>query len=942
MKKILFCIFMFVLLPVFISAQKPPLSDKIYDGWKSLSSPKISDDGKWVTYVINPQQGDGWLYIYDVAKIRKDSVARGEKAVFAPDSKYLAYQVIPAYSETRQAKKKKLKEDKMPKNDLEIRILSNNQINKISRVKSFALPEKNSFWMAYLLEKKPENDKNNKPSADTASTAKQAVSKNSKLTEPKGTEFVILNPLSGREHRFQDVTEFVVARDGNTISFIQSIPDSSKTDNYKINVFETNNESDKVVFEGKGSAKKLSSNRTGNYIAFIFSPDTAKVKVYDLWFSRNNEDAVRVVDQDNPAMPADWSVSENGEITFSDNSSRFFFGTAAKPVKEPEDTLLDDEKYKLDIWSWNDDVLQPMQKKQLDREKKRTWMAAYNINDGHMVRLGDSVIPEVKTLQKGNGTLALGSSDLKYRKSSSWEGHNYTDYYIINVITGSKTFALEKCSSRAYLSPSGKYLVFWDEEEKAWISVPVAVGTRKNLTSTIKVPLYNELNDLPDDPAPHGLAGWMDDDKHVLVYDRFDIWSLDLNGTEVPVNLTNSFGRNNNLRFRYNKLDPDAEYINRKELMYLSAFNYENKESGFYSLKPGKSSDPSKLIMDKASFPGDLQKAKKSDLLLWQEGSFTTYPELHISNMSFADSRQISVTNPQQSEYNWGTAELVEWLSFDHQELQGIFYKPEDFDPSGKYPMIVYFYERSSDGLYNYITPQPTASIINRTFAVSNGYIVFVPDIPYVVGYPGQSCYNAVMSGTYALLDRYDFIDRNRLGLDGQSWGGYQIAYLVTQTDLFACAFAGAPVSDMISAYGGIRWGTGMSRMFQYEKTQSRIGGSLWEKPLQYIENSPIFWVPKIHTPLLLMHNDADGAVPWYQGIEFITALRRLDKPAWLLSYNDEDHNLVKRPDRKDISIRKMQFFDHYLKGSPMPYWMKYGISQLQKGKIDGYNLVNQ
>jgi dipeptidyl aminopeptidase/acylaminoacyl peptidase len=308
--------------------------------------------------------------------------------------------------------------------------------------------------------------------------------------------------------------------------------------------------------------------------------------------------------------------------------------------------------------------------------------------------------------------------------------------------------------------------------------------------------------------------------------------------------------------------------------------------------------------------------------------------------MNFSKPEKISVSNPQQSKYNWLTAELFEWTSFDNQKLQGILYKPEDFDPSKKYPMIVYFYERSSDGLFSYFPPAPSTSIINRTFAASNGYLVFVPDIPYTTGYPGHSCYNAVVSGTYALLDKYSFIDRERLGLDGQSWGGYQIAYLVTKTDLFACAYAGAAVVNMTSAYGGIRWESGMSRMFQYEKTQSRIGGTLWEKPLHYSENSPIFEIPKINTPLLIMHNDADGAVPWYQGIEFITALRRLGKPAWMLSYNDEAHNLVKRPNRKDISIRKMQFFDHYLKGADMPYWMKYGISQEEKGKIDGYELV--
>jgi dipeptidyl aminopeptidase/acylaminoacyl peptidase len=406
--------------------------------------------------------------------------------------------------------------------------------------------------------------------------------------------------------------------------------------------------------------------------------------------------------------------------------------------------------------------------------------------------------------------------------------------------------------------------------------------------------------------------------------------------------MTNSFGRANNLRLRYTKLDPEEESVSKKNAMFLSAFNYYTKESGYYTLRPGKSENPVKLIIDKASFPGNLAKAKKSDVLIWQKGDFTNYPELYFSGMRFDNIRKISVTNPQQNINNWGTAELFEWMSFDRQKLQGILYKPENFDPAKKYPMIVYFYEKSSDGLYNYMPPAPSASIINRTFAVSNGYIVFVPDIPYKIGYPGQSCYNSVLSGTYALLEKYSYIDKDRLGLDGQSWGGYQIAYLVTQTDLFACAYAGAAVSDMISAYGGIRWGTGMSRMFQYEKTQSRIGGTLWDKPLQFLENSPIFWVPKINTPLLLMHNDADDAVPWYQSIEFITALRRLDKPAWLLSYNEEAHNLLKRPNKKDISIRKMQFFDHYLKDSPMPYWMKYGISQTEKGKIDGYNLIKQ
>jgi dipeptidyl aminopeptidase/acylaminoacyl peptidase len=455
-------------------------------------------------------------------------------------------------------------------------------------------------------------------------------------------------------------------------------------------------------------------------------------------------------------------------------------------------------------------------------------------------------------------------------------------------------------------------------------------------------PLYDEENDVPSDPSPYGLAGWTEDDRQVLVYDRHDIWSVRTDSKDEPVCVTNGFGRINNLRLRYVKLDSDVENISSKEAIYLSAFNYDNKEGGFYTVKPYSGKNPGKLIFDKASFSRGLLKAKNADRIIWQRETFAESPELYVSNMSFSDSKKISVTNAQQKSYTWLTAELVEWTSFDNQRLQGILYKPENFDPSLKYPMIVYFYERSSDGLYSYFPPAPSASIVNRSFAVSNGYLLFVPDITYKIGFPGESCYNAVVSGTIALLDRYSFIDRQNLGLDGQSWGGYQVAWLVTRTSLFKCAYAGAVVSNMTSAYGGIRWESGMSRMFQYEHTQSRIGGTLWEKPMQYIENSPIFFVPKINTPLLLMHNDADGAVPWYQGIEFITALRRLGKPAWMLSYNDEAHNLVKRPNKKDLSIRKMQFFDHYLKAASIPYWMRNGLSQVEKGKKDGYNLTDE
>ncbi|TNE60987.1 MAG: S9 family peptidase, partial [Bacteroidetes bacterium] len=296
---------------------------------------------------------------------------------------------------------------------------------------------------------------------------------------------------------------------------------------------------------------------------------------------------------------------------------------------------------------------------------------------------------------------------------------------------------------------------------------------------------------------------------------------------------------------------------------------------------------------------------------------------------------RISDANPQTAEYQWGSVQLVHWTAPSGEVLDGLLFKPDGFDPNQQYPMLVYFYEKSSDGLHRHREPDFGRSTINFKMYASRGYLVFVPDIPYHTGYPGESAFNAVMSGVTAMLNR-GFVDRSRIGMQGHSWGGYQAAYLVTRTNLFACAEAGAPVSNMTSAYGGIRWGSGLSRQFQYEQTQSRIGGSLWDYPMRYLENSPLFALDKVQTPLLILHNDEDGAVPWYQGIELFVGLRRLGKPAWLLNYNGEPHWPVKLQNRIDFQTRMQQFFDHYLKGAPQPSWMVRGVPPLEKGILQG------
>ncbi len=327
----------------------------------------------------------------------------------------------------------------------------------------------------------------------------------------------------------------------------------------------------------------------------------------------------------------------------------------------------------------------------------------------------------------------------------------------------------------------------------------------------------------------------------------------------------------------------------------------------------------------------NMVKAKNANIYGYTKEDFGHSPDL-FTRLDDGTENKLSAINPQQSGYSWGSAELFNYKAYDGREATGMVFKPENFNPSRRYPMIAYFYERLSDSLYRYRPPAPVRSRLDISFFVSRGYLVFVPDIRYKTGYPGKSAYDYVVSGVRALVKK-GWADSTKLGLQGQSWGGYQIAYLVTRTKLFAAAWAGAPVANMTSAYGGIRWETGINRQFQYEKSQSRIGATLWEKQQLYIENSPLFYVPRITTPLVIMSNDDDGAVPWYQGIEMFTAMRRFGKKVWLLNYNGEKHNLEERKNKKDLSIREQQFFDWLLKGEKPTRWITDGVPAIEKGR---------
>ena len=493
--------------------------------------------------------------------------------------------------------------------------------------------------------------------------------------------------------------------------------------------------------------------------------------------------------------------------------------------------------------------------------------------------------------------------------------------------------------------PDGCRVVAYDAVERAWMAVCPVDGTVTDLTGDLDVAFYDEKDDHPCLPPPTGGANWFIDSRHVTLRDRFDIWVFDLDGKEAPYMLTE--GRGRVVKDAYSWVNPYSkpDYASRwpridpSRPLYFSAQNEDTKEWSL-AVKDLSVRRPALKTLVGGPYRYDLMsvsRAPKKPVLFFSRESFETGKDLYCTADGFLTQTRLTEINPQMKDYNWGTVELMKWKRPDGIDAEALLFKPEDFDPAKKYPVIFYFYEKDSQTMYTSRVPAPSRSIVNIPWFVSNGYVVCDPDIYYKGdGHPGRDGLESVLSAADEVC-KNDWADAAHMGIQGQSWGGYQVAYMITQTDRFAAAGAGAPVSNMTSAYGGIRWGSGIVREVQYEQGQSRIGDDLWHGFDLYYENSPVFFVPNVTTPVLIMHNDADGAVPWWQGIEFFTALRRCGKQAWMLQYNKEAHNLNGRWNAKDLSIRLDQFFGHFLKGEPMPEWMEKGVPATKKGLTLGY-----
>jgi acetyl esterase/lipase len=979
-----------LLLTCIVSAQKKPLDHTVYDQWQSIGERMISDDGKWIAYAVNTQEGDNELIIQSADTTYRRVIARGYNASFTGDNRYLVCRIRPFYKDTREARIRKKKPEDMPKDSLAVLELAKDSLWTVSRVKGYKLPAESYGWLAYLTDKKteparPRSTTDNKKAADSLSRlvdslrqviAAQSVKSSKKKKDEaddddmeyyfdaEGDESgaaggdagsdLFLRKLPGtQQYTFQRILDYAFDKNGSKLLLEQARDSKDSTSHHLVLLFDLRKGYADTLSRGGNDFRGFSFSDDGEQLAFLAERDAKPKelqKFYRIWYYRAGMDSASLlVDKNSPGMKLGMTISEYGLLNFSKNGQRLFFGTA--PIQPPKDTsLVEMDLVKLDIWHYKDDYLQTQQLYRLQRDLEENFLAVYNFDNSTIHQLATIDLPAVYLTNEGNGDRVVGVTDYGRRIESQWRGNTLKDIYTIDLKDGSRHLIKKNLDGQfipSWISPTGRYVMWYDFKSRGYF---VWDGdTTRNITRGITTALYNEETDTPSDPGPYGVMGWAEADAAVYIYDRYDIWKVYPTRHTAPVNITGN-GRSTRTTYRYMRVNPDERFLTSGQDIFMRRFNETTKEAGLLTGQLSQSLVLREFAGGKYSY-GQLTKAKESAALLYTRENFTDNPDIYLSkpartdvpHQGYAQNReewQLSRINPQQKEYNWGTASLYKWKTFSGKNVEGILYKPENFDPKKKYPMIVYFYERLSDGLYTYQAPSPTPSRLNISFFVSRGYLVFAPDIRYTIGHPAKSAYEYIVSGTRELM-KEKWVDGKNIGLQGQSWGGIQVAQLITMTDIYKAAWAGAPVANMTSAYGGIRWESGVNRQFQYEKTQSRIGATLWEKPELYIENSPLFHLPKVKTPLVIMANDADGAVPWYQGIELFTGMRRLGKQVWMLNYNGEAHNLVQRKNRRDIQVRQQQFFDWLLKGDKPGQWIVDGVPAVKKGKDWGLDIVD-
>jgi len=888
------------------STSKEVLTIIDYDKWRTISSASISDTGEWVSFAYVYEKADDTLYIKNLVKEKIYEIPRGSGPVFSDDSKWAAYYVNPPDKE-----QKKLRKDKKPV-IRKAELLNLETGEKIAWDKAAAF--KFSKGSGFLAVKKVKADPK------------------SKLN---GTDLLLRNLKKGFHELIGNVNEYSFNKKGTLFAYTIDAADKAGNGLYLIDL---NSNTRIPPDNGEMDYSRLTWNEPGTSLAVLKGKEKKgfahkeNVLVAISNISAQNQVKTEYDPSTSHDFPKDFVISEKGTLSWSKDLNKVFFGIKKqenKPEKKKDDPGEDpDEVVDVDIWHWNDDRIQSVQERSAKRDRDFTYRGVYNIKKKRFLQLTDEKMRYITLTRDGNW--GIGRDEREYM--SDWKDR-LADYYRVNTETGERLLFLKAQYRTMGLSPNSDNLLFW-KDGHVW-NYRLKTGEMINLTKNSPVSFVNMESDYAGVKPAYGFSGWNKNGKSVILRHKYDLWHQPLDGSK-PTNLTGGYGSENEIRFRYVKLEREERFIDLSRQILLSAYGQWTKKSGFYLLKQGKLK---KLIFEDKRF-GRAVKSQKADKLMYTIESFIDFPNYYVSNFTFTEPRRITDANPLQIKYKWGHRILFDFKNNNGVRLQGTLAIPDNYKQGEKLPMLVNFYEKNSQNLHRHVAPRYLTSCGRVLIeAVSKGYLYMQPDIHFNIGSSHSDMLECVEAAVKKVIEM-GYADPARIGLHGHSYSGEGASYIATRSKMFAAVASGAGVANLVADFNHF-WGwnyqlkgrNGANGHRYYYYTQGRWGTNPHDDFETYWKESAVAHVKEMNIPLLLMHGTHDPTVAIMENLEFYNALRFNGKNVILLAYTGEGHGLRKLGNRRDLTIRFLQFFDHHLLDKQAPDWMIRGVPFIEKKK---------
>jgi dipeptidyl aminopeptidase/acylaminoacyl peptidase len=901
--------------------------------WRSIGAAELSPDGTWFLYRLSPLEGESEMVLRQVAGTKEYRFPIGEaprygsavRSGFSADSRWAAFLSYPGAKEMKALRKDK----KRVLTTAVLVDLATGTKTEFEQVRDLAFSGDNPGFAAFHRYA-PESQEKEKD----------------KWT---GSDLLLRELASGKEINIGNVAEYAFDKAGGRLALV--IDAQGQAGNgLELRDMRTGA---LVPLEGdKASYKSLAWSEKGEALAVLKGKED-KAFEDKLWsvvaFSGFQEArGPRKIVYDpagDKAFPAGMTVSPDRTPEWTESFDAVLFGIheakkkeaaaggadagkagqeggAAPAPKEAE--IAAEDIPDLVIWNGRDKRLQSEQQVEERRDRSFSYIAEYRVAEKTFLRLADDDVRDVEPAPKGR--FAVGEDVRAYELDANLDGRQFADIYVIDMRTGKRTLALSKCRWMFMPLYDGIHFLYYDDGH--FFTYDMATGRSVNITKDIPAAFFNEEDDHNVVKPPDYPVGSTKDGLNVLLSDGWDIWCVPVSGRGPAVNLTGN-GAREQIRYRRARIDPEEKAIDLGQPQYVAALGERTKKAGIGRIEKGRPG-AEMLLWEDAGF-GGLAKAKNADVYVYTRDTYKDYPDYYAAGARLKNGRRLTEANPQQKDFLWSSGSVLLDYKMDpksgmDKSLQAALFLPANYEKGKRYPTIVYYYEKMSQQLNRYALP--SANGFNKSVYTSNGYAVLFPDIAYKVNDPGMSAAWCVLPAIDAAVAA-GVVDRSKIGLQGHSWGGYETAFLITQAD-FAAAVAGAPLTNMISMYSSIYFNTGSANQPIFESSQGRFKGGYWDNLEAYQRNSPVYYAERVRTPLIILHNDKDGAVVWNQGIEYFNTLRRLKKPVVMLQYVGENHGLQKPANQKDYTVRMKEFFDHYLMGRPAPAWYTEGIPYLE------------